>query len=132
MALPRLLTMLVGALALTALILAAIGIHGLITHIVTERRREFGVRLALGATPGQTMAAVVRAGVVLAAIGAAAGIALAIPSVRLIESFLYTVRPGDARTYLAVGGLLLFVACLSSVLPALRILRVDPARTLRE
>jgi len=131
-ALPRLLTMLVGALALTALILAAIGIHGLITHIVTERRREFGVRLALGATPGQTMAAVVRAGVVLAAIGAAAGIALAIPSVRLIESFLYTVRPGDARTYLAVGGLLLFVACLSSVLPALRILRVDPARTLRE
>ena len=78
------------------------------------------------------MAAVVRAGVVLAAIGAAAGIALAIPSARLIESFLYTVRPGDARTYLAVGGLLLFVACLSSVLPALRILRVDPARTLRE
>ena len=131
-AMPRLLTTLVGALALTALLLAAIGIHGLISHIVTERRREFGIRLALGATTGQMMVGVVRSGVVLAAIGAVTGIALSIPSVRVIESFLYTVRPGDARTYLAVGGLLLFVACLSTVLPALRILRLDPARTLRE
>jgi ABC-type lipoprotein release transport system permease subunit len=78
------------------------------------------------------MVAVVRSGVVLAAIGAATGTALSIPSVRVIESFLYTVRPGDARTYLAVGGLLLLVACLSTVLPALRILRLDPARTLRD
>lgn len=132
LAMPRLLTILVGALALTALLLAAIGIHGLITHIVTERRREFGIRLALGATTGQMMVAVVRSGVVLAAVGAAAGSALSIPSVRVIESFLYTVRPGDPRTYLAVGGLLLFVACLSTVLPALRILRLDPARTLRD
>jgi predicted permease len=131
-AMPRLLTILVGALALTALLLAAIGIHGLITHIVTERRREFGIRLALGATTGQMMAVVVRSGVVLAAIGAVGGIALSIPSVKIIKSFLYTVRPGDPRTYLAVGGLLLLVACLSAVLPALRILRLDPARTLRD
>jgi hypothetical protein len=110
-AMPRLLTILVGALALTALVLAAVGIHGLISHIVTERRREFGIQLALGATTGQIMVAVVRSGVMLATIGASAGIALSIPSVWVIESFLYTVQPGDARTYLAVGGPLLFVAC---------------------
>ena len=129
---PRLLAMLVGALALTALLLAATGIHGLITHILAERRREFAIRLALGATAGQMMAAVARSGMVLAAIGAATGVALSIPGVKVIESFLYTVRPGDARTYLAVGGLLLFVACVSSLLPALRILQLDPARTLRD
>jgi hypothetical protein len=61
------------------------------------------------------VAAVAGSGVVLAEIGAVVGIALSIPSVQVIESFLYTVRPGDARTYLAVGGLLLFVACVSSV-----------------
>jgi predicted permease len=129
---PRLLAMLVGALALTALLLAAIGIHGLITHIVTERRREFGIRLALGATARQIVVAVARSGMVLAAIGAVTGIALSIPAVKVIQSFLYTVRPSDARAYLAVGGLLLFVACVSSLLPALGVLRLDPARTLRE
>src|SRR5690606_12053589 len=73
---PRLLMMLVSALAVTALLLTSIGIQGLITHVVTERRREFGIRLALGATAGQTMLAVARSGVLLAAIGVAAGIAL--------------------------------------------------------
>lgn len=132
MAQPRLLTTLVGALALASLLLAAIGIHGLITHGVAERTREIGVRLALGASPGRTVLTVARSGVLLAAIGAGVGAALSIPAVSLIESFLYSVRPGDPRTYVFVGALLLLVACVSSVLPALRILRLDPARILRD
>jgi predicted permease len=129
---PRLLTTLVGALAVSSLLLAAIGIHGLIAHSVAERTREIGVRLALGASAGLTVLAIARPGVFLAAIGAAIGIALSIPSVRIIESFLYTVQPGDPRTYVWVGALLLAVACVSSVLPATRILRLDPATILRD
>lgn len=132
MAQPRLLMTLVGTLAAAALLLAAIGIHGLIIHVVSERTREFGIRLALGATAGQTMAAVAKSGVLLAAVGAVIGAGLSIPGVKLIESFLYTVQPTDAATYIGVGALLFVVAALSSVLPALRILRLDPARTLRD
>jgi predicted permease len=131
MAQPRLMTMLVGALALAALVLAAIGVHGLIVHIVAERTREFGIRIALGATPRATVAQVARSGVVLAGIGTVVGIALSIPAARLIESSLYTVRAGDVTTYVGVGALLFGVACLSSVVPALRILRLDPAQALR-
>lgn len=132
MAQPRLLTTLVGALALSSLLLAAIGIQGLISHGVAERTREFGVRLALGASAGLTMLTIARSGVVLAAIGAAIGAALSIPAVTIIESFLYTVQPGDPRTYAWVGALLLAVACVSSILPAMRILRLDPATILKE
>jgi predicted permease len=132
MAQPRLLTTLVGALALAALLLAAIGIHGLITHSVTERTREFGVRLALGASAGSTILAIARSGVLLTGIGTAIGVALSIPGVTIIESFLYTVQPGDPRTYAWVGALLLAVACISSLLPAMRILRLDPATILRD
>jgi ABC-type antimicrobial peptide transport system permease subunit len=132
MAQPRLLVTLVGALAVAALLLAAIGIHGLITHLISERTREFGIRLALGATATQTIVAIAGSGVVLAAIGALAGVVLSVPGVTVIQSFLYTVQPGDVATYLSVGLLLFVVAGLSSVLPALRILRLDPVRTLRE
>ena len=132
MAQPRLLMTLVGTLAAAALLLAAIGIHGLIIHVVSERTREFGIRLALGATAGQTMIAVAKSGVLLAAVGAVIGAGLSVPGVKLIESFLYTVQPTDAATYVGVGALLFVVAALSSVMPALRILRLDPARTLRD
>jgi ABC-type antimicrobial peptide transport system permease subunit len=131
MARPRLMTMLVGTLALAALVLAAIGVHGLIVHTVAERTREFAIRMALGATPRATVAQVAKSGVVLAGVGAVIGVALSIPGVTLIESSLYTVRAGDGATYVGVGALLFGVACLSSVLPALRILRLDPAKALR-
>jgi predicted permease len=131
MARPRLMTMLVGTLALAALVLAAIGVHGLIVHTVAERTREFSIRMALGATPRATVAQVAKSGVVLAGVGAVIGVALSIPGVTLIESSLYTVRAGDGATYVGVGALLFGVACLSSVLPALRILRLDPAKALR-
>jgi hypothetical protein len=128
---PRLLTTLVGALALASLLLAAIGIHGLIAHNVAERTREFGIRLALGAPPARTVLAIARSGAILALVGAVLGLALAIPAVSVIEDALYTVQPRDPGTYAAVGALLLAIACVSSVLPARRILRLQPAKILK-
>jgi ABC-type antimicrobial peptide transport system permease subunit len=123
--------MLVGALALTALLLAAIGIHGMITHIVTERRRELGIRLALGATGSRVMRDIVLPGVTLAGMGVAIGAAAAFAVVRLLQSFLWGVTTTDPLTFVAVIVTLLAVAFFASVIPALRVLRLDPAFTLR-
>ena len=127
----RLLMTLVGVLALAALFLSAIGIHGLIAHAVAERRREFGVRLALGATPAQTMRSVALGGVALAATGAAIGGVLSLASVRLVQSFLWNVGERDPLTYTAVVAFVLLVSVIASVIPSLKILRLDPAQTLR-
>jgi predicted permease len=129
---PRLMMTLVGVLALAAVLLAAIGLHGLIAHSVAERRREFGIRLALGATPGATLRAVVMSGIALAVVGAIIGGALSAPATSLIAAFLVDVPRSDVPTYLGVALLLFIVAAISSVMPAVRILRLDPAKTLRE
>ena len=128
---PRLLMILVGVLTATAILLAALGIHGILSHAISERRREFGIRLALGATAGQTMRQVAMSGVMLAAVGAAIGMGLAWAAVRLVESFLFGVASHDLSTYVSVARFLLLVATVASFLPALKILRVDPAETLR-
>jgi predicted permease len=127
----RLLMTLVGVLAGSAVLLAAIGLHGLVAHGVAERRREFGIRLALGATPAATMRGVVFSGVALAAIGAAAGGALSLLAVRLVESSLWNVSTHDPTTYAGVMLLLLVVSATASAIPAMRILRLDPVETLR-
>jgi hypothetical protein len=132
LATPRLMMTLVGALAAAALILAAIGIHGLITHIVSERTREFGIRLALGASASRLVRDVAVSGVVLAGIGAAAGAALSFPATRLVEAFLTELTRRDATTYAGVAVVLFVVAVAASVLPALRVVRLDPSRTLRQ
>ena len=123
---------LVGALALVALLLAAVGLHGLISHSVTERTREFGIRLALGATPAGTVRAVARSGIVLAGIGAVIGAALAVPASTLVGSVLYGVAERDPVTYIGAAAFLFVVAAVASIVPALRILRLDPASTLRQ
>jgi predicted permease len=123
---------LVGALALVALLLAAVGLHGLVSHSVTERTREFGIRLALGATPGGTVRAVAWSGIVLAGIGAVIGAALAVPASTLVASVLYGVAERDPLTYIGAAAFLFVVAAAASILPALRILRLDPASTLRQ
>ncbi len=123
---------LVGALALVALLLAAIGLHSLIAHSVTERTREFGIRLALGATPGGTVRTVALGGMTLAAMGAAIGALLAVPASSLVASVLYGVAERDPLTYAGAAVFLLVVASIASVLPARRILRLDPATTLRQ
>jgi predicted permease len=123
---------LVGSLALVALLLAAVGLHGLVSHSVTERTREFGIRLALGATPVGTVKSVARSGIVLAAIGAVIGVALAIPASTLVASVLYGVAERDPLTYIGAAAFLFIVAAAASIAPALRILRLDPASTLRQ
>jgi predicted permease len=131
MATQRLLMSLVGVLAAAAILLAAIGIQGLVAHSVAERRREFGIRIALGATPGQTVRGVALGGVALAAGGAIVGLLVSIPAVSLVESFLWNVRTHDPLTYVGVAVLLFVVATIASVIPALKILRLDPAKTLQ-
>jgi predicted permease len=121
----------VAGLGVVALLLAAIGIHGLIASSVNERRRELGIRLALGATGRQMVRDVVMRGIVLATVGVAIGSVAALAAVRLLRSFLWGVTPADPLTFTAVIGLLLTVALAASVIPALRVLRLDPALTLR-
>ena len=122
---------LVVGLGIVALLLAAIGIHGLIASSVTERTRELGIRLALGASGPQVLKDVVVPGIVLAAVGVGIGSAVALAAVRLMRSYLWGVQPGDPLTFLTVIVGLLAVALAASVIPALRVLRLDPALTLR-
>ena len=118
-------------LGVVALLLAAIGIHGLIAGSVSERTRELGIRLALGATSRQVVGDVVMPGIVLAGVGVALGTAAALAAVRLLQSFLWGVTPTDPLTFAAVIALLLIVALVASLIPALRVVRLDPALTLR-
>jgi len=123
---------LLGALAGLAMLLAAVGIYGLIASSVAERTRELGIRLALGATVPQAMRAVALPGVVLALAGVAAGSVLAGFASRILGHVVWGVRPGDPLTFVAVGVGLLAVAAAASFLPALRVTRLNPAETLRQ
>jgi predicted permease len=130
--LPGLEAILFGALAVLALVLAAIGIYGLIAHSVVERTREFGIRLALGSTVSRAIVTVARPGIVLAAIGIAAGWVLSRGAGKLIRSVIWGVKPDDPLTFAVIAGTLLSAAVLAAFIPALRIARIDPARALRE
>src|SRR6185436_17081266 len=98
--------------------LAAIGIHGLIASSVTERRRELGIRLALGATGGQVVANVVVPGITLAAIGVVIGAGAAAATSRLMRAFIWGVEATDPITFAGVAILLLSVALVASLIPA--------------
>jgi len=130
-AVERLMMMLVGVLAAVALLLATLGIHGLIAQSVGQRTRELAIRLALGASPGGTVGRVAASGVVLASVGALAGGVMAVWATRLVQSFLWGVDVHDVATYAGIAAFFVVVAALASLVPALRILRLDPAETLR-
>ena len=128
---PRFRTMLLGGFALTALILAAVGVYGLISFSVAQRTREIGIRVALGARPAQVTGPIVREGMTLALIGIALGLAGAAVATRLLSAMLFGVAATDTLTFAGVATLLLLVALLASYLPSRRALRVDPLTALR-
>jgi ABC-type antimicrobial peptide transport system permease subunit len=119
------------AFAALALLLAAIGIYGVMSYSVTRRRREIGVRLALGARAAQVRRAVLADGLLLAGTGLAVGLAGAALLTRTAASLLYVVSPLDPFTYAAVAGGLVAVAVLATWAPARRATRVEPIEILR-
>ena len=128
---PRFRAQLIGIFAMLALILAAVGVYGLISYTVTQRTREIGIRVALGAAPGQILGPVIREGVLLALAGIGLGLAGALAAMRALTAFLFGVGASDPLTFAGVALLLLLVATAASYIPSRRALRVDPMIALR-
>jgi ABC-type antimicrobial peptide transport system permease subunit len=117
--------------ALIAVVLAAVGIFGVMSHAVAQRTREIGVRMALGARPRDVLGAVVGQGLRLTLLGLALGLVGSIALGRALRSLLYGVTPTDPATYAAVSLLLGGIALLACWVPARRATRVDPMQALR-
>ena len=124
-------TFLLSIFAATALLLAAVGIYGVLSYTVAQRTKDIGIRMALGATQSNITRDVLGHGLLLTAIGVAIGLAGAFAGARLIRSILYGVRPTDVGTFLVVSIVLAAVALIASYLPARRASRVDPMIALR-
>jgi putative ABC transport system permease protein len=128
---PKRRSLLLGGLSLVALLLAALGVFGVLSYSVANRIREFCVRVALGASPALIGRAVVREGLSIAIAGLVVGLAVAAGAVRLLRGILYGVAAFDAVTFFGSASVLLLLAVLSSYIPARRAMRVDPAIGLR-
>ncbi len=131
LATPRLTGSLLSIFAGLALLLAGVGVAGVLSYLVSRRRREIGIRLALGASRANVLGLVIRRGVAYAAAGITVGAVAALFLTRLMEGLLYGVAPRDPATFAAVTGLLLAIAVAASAIPALRAARVDPLEALR-
>ncbi len=129
---PRLLAQLLGGFAGLALLLAAIGTYGVLSYMVAERRREIGIRMALGAGQGSVLGQVMKQGLVLTTIGIIVGLAGAFGLNRLIAALLFGVQPTDPVTLVAVVGTISIVAAIACWLPAWRASRLDPNIVLRQ
>jgi hypothetical protein len=127
----RLLAGLLAAFSLLALLLAAVGLYGVMSHATEVRRREFGIRLALGARPGALLRKTLGEGAVLAAAGLVVGLGVAALASRTITGLLFGVSPTDVPTYAAISALLMGVALAAALIPARRVARVDPNGALR-
>jgi putative ABC transport system permease protein len=114
-----------------ALILAAAGIHGVMSHLVALRTAEIGVRMTLGATPGNVMALVLREGTIQAVIGLAIGLSGGVLLMRMFQSMLFGVAPADPLTLSVVGAGLFTTAVAACVIPARKAMRVDPVTAVR-
>ncbi len=128
---PRLVMFVLAVFAGLALTLAAIGIYGILSWAVNHRRREIGIRLALGARPRAVLLMVLREGVWLGLGGAVLGVAGALAASRLLRTLLFGVKPGDPATLTAVFAGTLIVAVLACLVPGWRAAATEPARTLR-
>ena len=127
----RLTASLLAGFAIVALLLAAVGLYGVLALAVAQRRAEIGVRMALGAQRGQVVWLIVRRGMRLTAVGLTLGLAAAVGAGRVLSSLLYRTSPADLPTFLAVPLVLAVVALAASALPALRASRIDPIEALR-
>ena len=128
---PRLAGNLLATIAALGLALAALGIYGVLSYVVSLRRQEIGVRLAIGATPGRVLTSVMRQGMVYAAMGAALGLIGAAAASRFLEGLLHEVKPLDPMTFIATPVALLTVALLASLIPGWRATRVDPVKAMQ-
>jgi predicted lysophospholipase L1 biosynthesis ABC-type transport system permease subunit len=129
---PRFRTALLTAFAVMALLLSAIGIYGIVAYNVTQRRREIGVRLALGARTHRLVRGIIVRGLVLAAAGLISGLVIALPLTRVLQNELYEIEPRDGAAFGVALLVILMVTTVASAVPALRAGRIDPAVTLRE
>ncbi len=114
-----------------ALALAAIGVYGVMSYLVTQRTREIGIRIALGAASADVLALVVRRGAALALAGIGIGVAAALAATRVLATLLYEVKPGDTATYVEIAATLMAVVLVASYIPARRASAVDPSLALR-
>ena len=131
MSTPRFTSVLLSIFALLALTLSAIGIYGVLSYVVSRRRREIGIRVAIGARRGQVIRMVLQSGLMLALAGIGAGVVLALGVTRLLQGLLHGVAPADPATFAAVALALGAVAILASAVPAWRASRVDPVVALK-
>lgn len=128
---PRLTAAAMSVFAGAALLLAALGVYGIVAYSVSQRAREFGIRVALGAKPSQIIGMVVTQNLRIVAIGLALGLILAVPSTRLLRGMLFQVGPNDPTTFIAIGAILAAVAMVAAYVPARRGTQIDPVVTLK-
>jgi len=128
---PRFNSLLLASFAAVALLMAVVGVYGVLAFSVTERTREIGIRMALGASPGSVLASVLREGMLLTAIGSAAGFGAAMLLTKFLKSLLYGVAPRDPATMAFAIAVLCVTALTASALPARRAASVDPLEALR-
>ncbi|MGB6875024.1 MAG: ABC transporter permease [Candidatus Acidiferrales bacterium] len=128
---PRFQALLLGSFGALGLLLAMVGIYGVISYSVTQRTREIGVRMALGAQPGNVLRMVIREGMLLAGVGIAAGVGGALALTRFLQSLLFEIKPTDLATFVGVAVVLALVALVACYVPARRAMRVEPIEALR-
>jgi predicted permease len=127
----RFIVMLLSGFAALALVLASLGIYGVVSYSVSQRTQEIGIRMALGASAGSVQLSVLRQTLLLALVGAGIGVAGSAAAARLMASLLYGVQPGDGWTFAGMLGVLALVAAAAGYVPALRASRIDPMSALR-
>jgi ABC-type antimicrobial peptide transport system permease subunit len=124
-------TGLLASFAATALLLAAVGLYGVVTYAVAQRTREIGIRIALGAQPGHVVRLLLRQASAFVLAGIATGVLAALGATRVLRAMLFQTAPTDVATFIVVPIVLALVAIVASCLPAFRATRVDPAIVIR-